>query len=820
MRAHVIVAAVLALGLGAQADDVAAFPRLASGRTPGQFALADLNGDARLDVVIPSLIGVASPFDGTISVLHGDGWGAFDVEHVGVTNPPFSGLVKAVAADVDGQFGLDVVTIGSGLTLLSLLDDGAGGWTEVSSASVTTSFDFLSSDFNLDGFADLAVAQQGSTCAILLGDGTGAFAPVAQIATGYIAYLAVADIDADGFDDLLITDEDNDALNLHLGDGTGQFSMPEVFPVGGQIRCLTVGDVDGDARPDVLIEVDLTTVRVLVGDPSGTLLPAAAVSGDWDGDVITEISLGDADGDGLLDLIVVSQPRALPFQAQPVLRVALGDGTGVFTTVFTGETLSSFFVEPADVDSDGVLDLVMQTSIGVTWLRGLGDATFAEAHVSTTYDMSPENFDVADIDGDGDIDAMIPHQYVCDFIMGLENDGTGATELGWVIESTMQFPSYLRLGDLDRDGDQDVVIAGEKTEIALADNGVFKKLPTIDSVGAMKIIDLDGDDNVDLVGSTRTALGDGLGGFSPLTEYGSSMDVDVADVDADGHLDVMLAKTTEAQVWVVYLEPSEEIVIWDSIADIRGGAAGDFNDDGNIDFAVCTDNGIIEVHYGDGQRGELARETFDVGGRLRDMSAVDVDNDGHLDLVAADWQYQAPRVLYGVREGFGATERLVTARSDYLEVADMTGDGRLDVITVGRQNNQMTISPFIAEPATMPVGGGVAGGDGEPLMKLQGSLTMGSDTALVVTSGPALARGFVVLGFAQLDAPLAGGVLVPNIDVLIPGVATDANGQWSASGPWPPGVPADTRFWLQVWLPDASASKGWVASDGVEVSVP
>ena len=64
------------------------------------------------------------------------------------------------------------------------------------------------------------------------------------------------------------------------------------------------------------------------------------------------------------------------------------------------------------------------------------------------------------------------------------------------------------------------------------------------------------------------------------------------------------------------------------------------------------------------------------------------------------------------------------------------------------------------------------------------------------------------------------GVLVPNADVLVPGLPTDANGELFLPFIWPAGVPSGFHLYFQDWIVDPAGPKGFSASNGLQALTP
>jgi hypothetical protein len=117
------------------------------------------------------------------------------------------------------------------------------------------------------------------------------------------------------------------------------------------------------------------------------------------------------------------------------------------------------------------------------------------------------------------------------------------------------------------------------------------------------------------------------------------------------------------------------------------------------------------------------------------------------------------------------------------------------------------------------VGHALAGTHGEPLLVGTGSLIGGAPLTLAVSQARENTLAVGVVGFSNLNLPLLGGVLVPTPEVLLNGLATDANGNLVYGTTWPVGMPAGLDVYCQFWLLDPAGPQGFAASNGVRGSV-
>lgn len=112
------------------------------------------------------------------------------------------------------------------------------------------------------------------------------------------------------------------------------------------------------------------------------------------------------------------------------------------------------------------------------------------------------------------------------------------------------------------------------------------------------------------------------------------------------------------------------------------------------------------------------------------------------------------------------------------------------------------------------LGGGVAGGAGQPVLAASGPLLGGSDLQLTLDQAAPGASAFLVLGLSELGAPFKGGTLVPTPDIVLGGLPTGA-GYLPIVATWPAGLPDGADVLFQYWVPDAGAPFGLAASNGV-----
>lgn len=125
-----------------------------------------------------------------------------------------------------------------------------------------------------------------------------------------------------------------------------------------------------------------------------------------------------------------------------------------------------------------------------------------------------------------------------------------------------------------------------------------------------------------------------------------------------------------------------------------------------------------------------------------------------------------------------------------------------------------------ANNAWVDLGNALPGTGGAPMLAGTGDLTVG--TPVGVSLSNALPNGLVsfVVGGSNLSAPLFGGILVPNPDLILPPLPIGANGTLVLSSTMPAGVPPGIPVLVQGWIPDPMGPQGWAASNAIMALTP
>ncbi|MGA9040779.1 MAG: FG-GAP-like repeat-containing protein [Terriglobales bacterium] len=237
----------------------------AGGCYTSSVAVADLNRDGKLDIVLDSPA-CATNYDGIVGVLLGKGDGTFQPVVTYDSGGDDQGALSSVAvADFNGDGKPDVAisnTCGTAAcefsTMGVLLGNGDGTLQTAVSYSLPMegATSIAVADVNADGKLDLAVA--GSQQAVLLGNGDGTFRTGGTYGSFGVS-VKIADINGDGKPDLVYSSSPSyGGVSVLLGNGDGTFQSPSGVnvPYAGQLNSLAVADLNGDGRPDVVVTND------------------------------------------------------------------------------------------------------------------------------------------------------------------------------------------------------------------------------------------------------------------------------------------------------------------------------------------------------------------------------------------------------------------------------------------------------------------------------------------------------------------------------------------------------------------------------------
>jgi len=492
--------------------------------------LVDVDNDGDLDLIV---IGLATTGPSSNLYLN-DGLGNFTISAVSYFEESSNGSISV--ADIDGDLDIDVFISGTnsnGKFSNLYKNNGVGVFTEtatsVSSVDQSASV-FVDIDGDLD--KDLIVTGLNATnmqvTEIHINSGSGNFtlSPNQNILSISTSTLSAVDVDNDNDMDIFITGIINGAIltNFYINDGNGIYSLSTLNEFPTVIRnSVSFADIDADGDEDLLYagtlyvgsSTNANGVTCFYSN-DGNGLFSKVTGSTFNGVSYSTSDFGDVDGDNDADVIISGYSSL-----GRVTTLYLNDGSGNYqvSSTSTFEQVYKGTVRFLDIDGDLDLDIILtgnnNLNVPVTKIyNNDGSGNFTLNTSSSLTGVQSSAFDYSDVDNDGDLDILLIGQNLSGSIVAslYLNDGSGVFTISSGTSFTGIKYGATEFGDIDGDGDEDLVIAG-----TLSNNTASTKFYINDGTGNFSL----------QVGSVPEALLDG--------------DATFADTDNDGDLDFFIS---------------------------------------------------------------------------------------------------------------------------------------------------------------------------------------------------------------------------------------------------------------------------------------
>jgi hypothetical protein len=307
--------------------------------------------------------------------------------------------------------------------------------------------------------------------------------------------------------------------------------------------------------------------------------------------------------------------------------------------------------------------------------------------------------------------------------------------------------------------------------------------------------------------------------------------VQLADLEPDGDLDIVYVRHDDSTLGVLRnsagtLTGPESYPLGVTFASPGSVALGDMNEDGQPDAVSCNDKAnSVSVLLGTSGGFQTAVVYELRADAPEDIEIADVDGDSHLDVALACSGDGVFAILRG--DGLGHLQAGEFYCGMYnpsrLALADFDGDGGLDVVTSvgnGYEELALSLSSDLHAGAWCNLGSGLPGAAGTPKLVPEGTLEPSSTVSLALTGAAPVSSAVLILGFAAIDVPFKGGILVPSPDAILAGLPTGPAGDFTAAGTLPASVPSGVTIHAQFWIVDAGGPKGFAASNAVVGTTP
>ena len=354
--------------------------------------------------------------------------------------------------------------------------------------------------------------------------------------------IAIGDLDGDGKPDLAVANISTNKVSIYRNTsttgaiGTNSYAAKVDFVTGLYPYAVTIGDVDGDGKPDLVVtNTGEYTVSILRNTATiGTITTGSfAAKVDFPtGVTATSVALRDFDGDGKPDLAVANFGSAT---------VSIYQNTAIVGSITTGSFAAKvdFTTNPecrslaiGDIDGDGKPDLVTanagSNNISIlrntTTIGAINSSSFA-AKVDIATAGHPWFVAIGDLNGDGKPDVAVANSNGNNISIfrntattGIINANSFATQIDYATGTT---PFSVAIGDIDGDGKPDIAVANSNSN------------------------------NVSILRNTSAGNTIGLAAKVDLTTGTLPQSVAIGDLDGDGKPDLAIANNSSNTVSVI-----------------------------------------------------------------------------------------------------------------------------------------------------------------------------------------------------------------------------------------------------------------------------
>ena len=478
---------------------------------------------------------------------------------------------------------------------------------------------------------------------------------------------------------------------------TLNFAAKQDFATGTNPRAVAVGDLNGDGRLDLAVaNISSNSVSVLLNTSlaGGTTSTFAAKKDFATGAEPVSVAVSDVNGDGKLDLVVANSG------ANSVSILLNTTVTGALTPTFAvkqdfGTNEGPLFVAIGDLNGDGKLDVAVVDHVSNTLsvllnttVPGAAAANFA-AHQEFVTDLGPEAVQMGDLNGDGKLDLAIANlnSGTVSVLVNTTDGGANHVSFAGIQEiEVADSPTFVSLGDLNRDGRLDLVVSN--------------------SDSAMVTVRL----NTTTVGATTLTFSDNQQFATPTGL--APVSIAVVDLDGDGRLDLATANRNSDSVSLLLntTAPGDTIATFADKLDFTTDAApvfiqaGDLNNDGKLDLVVTNINGnsvsvlLNTTDQGTATPGFAVKQDVETGSNPRSVSVGDLNGDGKDDLAVANVGSDSVSVLLNTAAP-GAATASFTNKHDFatgidpvsLAMLDVNLDGKLDLAVVNTNSDSVSV---------------------------------------------------------------------------------------------------------------------------------
>ncbi|MGC8846388.1 MAG: FG-GAP repeat domain-containing protein, partial [Candidatus Hydrogenedens sp.] len=547
-------------------------------------------------------------------------------------------------------------------------------------------------------------------------------------------WLLPVDLDKNGEVDLVVSNRDSNNISVLLSQIDNPFSVKVDYAVGTYPRCVETMDINGDTYPDLIVaNAGSGNYSLLINDTHGGFTSINTLQSHA---LPMKILIEDLNEDGYLDIVGLLYGELTlstgeiangPFASAEIY---YGSQEGNFTyQKMINLGVGAIDIEKVDLNADTKKDLVFTLSglnhVGVIY--GDGKA-FSRAETRPLFDGDIGTLTFGDYNEDSSNEIIICSNRNAYFRVFQVGTNLSLTEKGkWdvsdVIQSIVSVP-------MDNNNNSVDLVFCEKGVMGVTvylnnGQGVFQKKgtysikePTFSHTpypSSIAVGDVNNDGNKDIVTANPGAdtisvlLGDGTGAFGTAKETivgNYPMAVKLTDVNRDGKLDLLFVSSKDPDD--ADDQSPSRFVCWFGNGDgtfdkttqkryaTNGNPRGllmiDLDRDGDLEAVTIHPTGQTVVIFGAKPDGTFVNTgSIKIGKNPKSVFSWDIDNNGYPDLISINGDSTISVVLNNGKLEFSSVYYYYAGHSPISGIPfDIDKDGIYDLILANNASNDLS----------------------------------------------------------------------------------------------------------------------------------
>jgi gliding motility-associated-like protein len=736
-----------------------------TGVYPSNVAIGDLDGDGKPDMVTPNSNG------NTISILRNTSTSGSITAGSFATKVDFAtgnSPANVAISDLDGDGKSDLAVANAGAVSIFRNISTSGSITTGSFAAkvdVTTGTNNPSSiaigDLDGDSKPDLAVTNGSNTLSVFRNTSTsgditvGSFATKVDFTTGNNPLsLAMGDLDGDGKPDLTVTNFSTNNISI--------FRNSPIFAPNTQASGLLFTGTTGTSTTASWTNGDGAgrAVFMLAGN-SGSPAPVDLTAYTANAAFATGSQIGSTGwycvykGTGTT-VNITGLSTGTTYRVMAVEYNGSGSGVVYLTTTATDNPANVTTLPPPTITSFTPASGPVGTSVTITGTNfnntAANNIVFFGATAATVTAASPTSLTVivpagatyqpiSVLNGATALIGYSTTPFITTFTPA--KGSITAADIGAKVDfATGTNPNSIAIGDLDGDGKADLAVANNSNNtvsifrntsasgtITAASFDVKVDLVTGNAPYGLTIGDLDGDGRPDLAvtnstdntisvfRNTSTSGSITAGSFATKVDFITGIfpsSVAIGDVDSDGKPDLSVINTSDNTVSILRNTSTSGTIATESFAakvdfvtnnNPNSIAIGDLDGDGKIDMVTNGANNTVSVFRNTSTSGSITSGSFATKVDFattrsgRSLAIGDLDGDGKPDLVVTNGLSYTVSILRNTATSGAITATSFAAKVDFattglisgIAIGDLDGDGKPEMALANSVDNALSI---------------------------------------------------------------------------------------------------------------------------------